>query len=160
MPTDTFDYLREALSERILVLDGAMGTALQQYKLQEEDFRGTEFKDHEKSLKGNNDLLSLTRPDVVQGVYESYLEAGADILETNTFSATSVAQADYGMSHLVRASHRAVCYGAVDHPPSCTGAQSLSLSTFVHHHQFSAPATSLPRSISLFLTLPARCCWS
>lgn len=87
--------LQECLEERILVLDGAMGTMIQQYKLEEEDFRGDLFKNHKSSLKGNNDLLSLTRPDVIREIHKSYLEAGADIIETNTFNANAFSQADY-----------------------------------------------------------------
>jgi 5-methyltetrahydrofolate--homocysteine methyltransferase len=89
--------LREILKHRILLLDGAMGTEIQAYKLEEEDFRKGWFENHNKSLKGNNDLLSLTRPDVIKAIHESYLEAGADIVETNTFSGTTIAQADYGL---------------------------------------------------------------
>lgn len=87
--------------ERILVLDGAMGTMIQRYKLEEEDFRNEALKDHPHSLKGNNDLLSVTRPDVIRAIHQAYFEAGADIAETNTFSATSIAQADYGLESLV-----------------------------------------------------------
>ena len=85
------------MRSRILVLDGAMGTMIQQYKLEEEDFRKGWFEDHEKSLKGNNDLLVLTRPEIIQEIHEKYLEAGADIIETNTFSGTSIAQEDYNL---------------------------------------------------------------
>ena len=85
------------LENRILVLDGAMGTMIQRYKLDEEDFRGEVFKDHGKPLKGNNDLLSLTRPDVIENIHREYFEAGADIAETNTFSSTRIAQADYDL---------------------------------------------------------------
>ncbi len=85
------------LASRILVLDGAMGTLIQQYHLAEEDFRGGRFADHPHELRGNNDLLSLTRPDVIGAIHRAYLEAGADIIETNTFSATSISQADYGL---------------------------------------------------------------
>ena len=94
-------YLHDTLAKRIMVIDGAMGTALQAYKLQEQDFRSEEFKDHPKDLKGNNDLLSITRPDVVLEVHKNYLRAGAEILETNTFSGTSVAQADYSLESYV-----------------------------------------------------------
>lgn len=87
--------LLEALKDRILVLDGAMGTMIQQYALQEEDFRGTRFASHLQQLKGNNDILVLTRPDIVQEIHEKYLKAGADIIETSTFNANSVSQADY-----------------------------------------------------------------
>jgi 5-methyltetrahydrofolate--homocysteine methyltransferase len=94
--------LEELLSQRILILDGAMGTMLQRYKLTEEDFRGERFKNHEKELRGNSDLLVLTRPDVVRAIHEQYLAAGADIVETNTFTATSIAQADYDLQSAVR----------------------------------------------------------
>ncbi len=93
--------LNAQLNERILVLDGAMGTMIQQYNLEEDDFRGERFKDHPDSLKGNNDLLSLTRPDVIQAIHEAYFKAGADIAETNTFSSTSIAQADYNLQEAV-----------------------------------------------------------
>ena len=88
--------LRSLLRERILVLDGAMGTMLQRYDLGEDDYRGARFADHPQPLKGNHDLLALTRPDVLREVHDAYLDAGADLIETNTFSATAVAQADYG----------------------------------------------------------------
>lgn len=84
-----------------MILDGAMGTMIQRYKLKEEDFRGEQFKDHTDDLQGNNDLLSLTRPDIIQAIHEEYLEAGADIVETNTFSGTSIAQSDYKLEHIV-----------------------------------------------------------
>ncbi len=92
--------IEEILQERILVLDGAMGTMIQRYKLEEEDFRGMRFKDHPHPLKGNNDLLSITRPDIIREIHRQYLEAGSDIIETNTFSSTSIAQADYHLEHL------------------------------------------------------------
>src|SRR5882672_3082109 len=90
------------LKQRIAVLDGAMGTMIQRYKLSEADFRGERFRDHNKDLKGNNDLLQLTRPDVIREIHEQYLAAGADIIETNTFGATSVAQEDYALGHIAR----------------------------------------------------------
>ncbi len=96
----TPDALRALLAERILVLDGAMGTMIQQYKLQEEDYRGTEFADWSTDLKGNNDLLVLTKPQLILDIHRQYLAAGADILETNSFNATPIAMADYDMSHL------------------------------------------------------------
>jgi len=83
--------------ERILILDGAMGTMIQRYNLKEEDFRKGWFEDHESSLKGNNDLLSLTRPDIIKQIHATYFNSGADIVETNTFSGTSIAQADYSL---------------------------------------------------------------
>lgn len=91
----------KALNERILVLDGAMGTMIQRYKLEEKDFRNEALAHHAHPLKGNNDLLSITRPDVILAIHKQYLEVGADIIETNTFSSTTVAQADYGLEHLV-----------------------------------------------------------
>ena len=94
--------LPEILSRRIVVLDGAMGTMIQRHKLVEADYRGERFKDHPKDLKGNNELLQFTRPDVISQIHEQYLAAGADILETNTFGATSVAQDDYGLAPLAR----------------------------------------------------------
>ena len=93
--------IEEILNDRILVLDGAMGTMIQRHKLEEEDFRGKRFQDHHKSLKGNNDLLCLTRPDIIKEIHGAYFEAGADIAETNTFSSTSIAQADYGLEDIV-----------------------------------------------------------
>ena len=89
------------LNKRILVLDGAMGTMIQRHKLEEFDFREGWFENHEKSLKGNNDLLSLTRPQIIKDIHAAYLEAGADILETNTFSGTWIAQADYDLEKYV-----------------------------------------------------------
>ncbi len=91
----------QAIQQRILVLDGAMGTMLQRYDFSEEDFRGERFKDYPTSLKGNNDLLSLTQPEAIAEVHHKYFEAGADIVETNTFSGTTVAMADYNMKDLV-----------------------------------------------------------
>lgn len=93
--------LQQALSERILILDGGMGTMIQSYRLEEEDYRGKRFADWPSDVKGNNDLLLLSRPDVIQAIEKAYLDAGADILETNTFNATQVSQADYGMEALV-----------------------------------------------------------
>ena len=92
--------LRELMASRILVLDGAMGTMIQRYRLTEEQFRGDRFADHARDVKGNNELLSLTRPSVITEIHEQYLAAGADLIETNTFGATAVAQADYGLAHL------------------------------------------------------------
>jgi 5-methyltetrahydrofolate--homocysteine methyltransferase len=95
------EELLQALSERILVLDGAMGTMIQQHQLSEEDFRGEQFKNHSQPLKGNNDILSLTKPEIIKSIHKQYFEAGADIVETNTFSGTSIAQADYGLQDIV-----------------------------------------------------------
>ena len=95
------DALSQALQERILILDGGMGTMLQSYGLEEEDFRGERFADWPSDIKGNNDLLALTRPDIVEAIHRAYFEAGADIVETNTFNATQLSQSDYGMQGLV-----------------------------------------------------------
>ena len=93
--------IQEILKKRILVLDGAMGTMIQRYTLTEDDFRKGWFENHTKPLKGNNDLLSLTRPEIIKEIHAAYFEAGADIAETNTFSGTSIAQADYDLQHIV-----------------------------------------------------------
>jgi 5-methyltetrahydrofolate--homocysteine methyltransferase len=90
--------LPQLLAQRIVVLDGAMGTMLQRFRLAEEDYRGARFQDHPKDLRNNGDLLSLTRPDVVRDIHEAYLASGVDIIETNTFGATRVAQDDYGLA--------------------------------------------------------------
>ena len=93
--------LETALASRILVLDGAMGTMIQRHALEEFDFREGAFEDHAKPLKGNNDLLSITRPEIIKDIHRQYLAAGADIIETNTFSGTTIAQADYGLEDAV-----------------------------------------------------------
>ncbi len=95
------DKITEALAHRILVLDGAMGTMIQRHALTEKDFRGEPFKDHNRPLKGNNDLLSLTRPDIIADIHRQYFAAGADMVETNTFNGTWIAQADYGLESAV-----------------------------------------------------------
>ena len=93
--------LYQIAQERILILDGAMGTMIQRYKLEEEDYRGERWKDHPHPLKGNNDLLSITRPEIIKEIHRQYFEAGADIVETNTFSGTTIAQADYHLEDAV-----------------------------------------------------------
>ena len=93
--------IKDILNRRILVLDGAMGTMIQRYNLTEKDFRGTRFKNHSKDLKGNNDILSITRPEIIKAIHHEYLKAGADIIETNTFSGTTIAQKDYGLESAV-----------------------------------------------------------
>jgi 5-methyltetrahydrofolate--homocysteine methyltransferase len=93
--------IEQALQERILILDGAMGTMIQRHKLEEFDFREGAFEHHDKSLKGNNDLLSITRPEIIKDIHRQYFQAGADIVETNTFSGTWIAQADYGLEDAV-----------------------------------------------------------
>jgi len=119
------------LANRIAVLDGAMGTMIQRFKLTEAQYRGERFKDFHKDVKGNNELLSLTRPDVIRDIHEGYLAAGADLIETNTFGATTIAQADYDMAELAiemnRASAqiaRAACdkYSTPDKPRFVAGA--------------------------------------
>ncbi|WP_019915675.1 methionine synthase [Methyloversatilis discipulorum] len=98
---DCTEQLKALMARRILILDGAMGTMVQKHRLVEADYRGTRFADHPKDLKGNNDLLLLTRPDVIRGIHAAYLEAGADIIETNTFNATVISQAEYGLEAIV-----------------------------------------------------------
>jgi 5-methyltetrahydrofolate--homocysteine methyltransferase len=119
------------LKQRILILDGAMGTMIQRYKLAEADYRGERFKDHPKDLKGNNELLQFTRPDVLSEIHAQYLAAGADLIETNTFGATSIAQDDYGLAAVAREMNvaaarlaRAACdkYTSADKPRFVAGA--------------------------------------
>ena len=93
--------LEQIMQKRLLFLDGAMGTMVQLHKLQEADYRGERFKNHGKDLKGNNDLLVMTKPQVIYDIHMKYLEAGADIIETNTFNGTTIAQADYGLESIV-----------------------------------------------------------
>src|SRR5690349_13486559 len=105
MSTNTADIatntrIEEEIKKRILVLDGAMGTMIQRYKLEEADYRGERFKDYPSDLKGNNDLLSITQPHIIKEIHSLYFEAGADIAETNTFSATTIGMADYSMESL------------------------------------------------------------
>jgi 5-methyltetrahydrofolate--homocysteine methyltransferase len=122
--TDTATRLKALMAQRIVVIDGAMGTMLQSYRFEEADFRGERFKDHPKDVKGNSDLLSLTQPAAIEAIHRKYLEAGADIIETNTFTATSISQADYGMESLAyelnvegaRAARRAVDAFVKEHP--------------------------------------------
>src|SRR3954469_6449519 len=106
--------LEKLLSERILLLDGAMGTMIQRARLAEEDYRGARFRDWQRELRGNNDLLCLTQPALIQDIHAQYLEAGADIIETNTFNSTSIALADYGMQALARELNRAAAELARD----------------------------------------------
>lgn len=101
MQADRTAELKALLEQRILILDGAMGTMIQRHKLQEADYRGTRFTGHSHDLKGNNDLLLLTRPEVIRGIHAEYLAAGADIIETNTFNSNAVSQADYKLESLV-----------------------------------------------------------
>lgn len=99
--SDIFAYLTATLRKRIMMIDGAMGTEIQKHKLKEEHYRGDRFKDYHRDLKGNNDILSITQPHIIKGIHAAYLEAGADIIETNTFNGTRIAQADYGLESLV-----------------------------------------------------------
>lgn len=92
------DALHRALSERILILDGAMGTMIQTFGLGEEDYRNDRLRDHPRPLKGNSDVLVLTRPDVIERIHRSFLDAGSDIIETNTFNAQRISQSDYGLA--------------------------------------------------------------
>src|ERR1019366_6584737 len=100
-PAPSTGALRELFASRIAILDGAMGTMIQAHQLTEADFRGPRFRDHPHDLRGNNDLLSLTRPDVIAAIHAAYFEAGADIIETNTFNSTAISQADYKMEPVV-----------------------------------------------------------
>jgi 5-methyltetrahydrofolate--homocysteine methyltransferase len=100
-PSDSLSALQTLFQQRIVILDGAMGSMIQTYKLEEPDFRGERFKAHPHDLKGNNDLLCLTRPDIIEGIHAQYFAAGADMVETNTFSSTSIAQADYKLEPIV-----------------------------------------------------------
>src|SRR5699024_5823441 len=95
------EQLEAIAAKRILILDGAMGTMIQKERLEEADFRGERFADWHKDLKGNNDLLNLTQPHIIKAIHEAYLEAGADLIETNTFNATSMSMTDYGMEEFV-----------------------------------------------------------
>ncbi|MBT3637922.1 MAG: methionine synthase, partial [Opitutae bacterium] len=97
----TSDNLEQLARERILILDGAMGTMIQREKLEEEDFRGDHFRNHPTELKGNNDLLCLTRPEIIRKIHREYFDAGSDLVETNTFNATSIAMADYNLEEIV-----------------------------------------------------------
>ncbi|MFO1181726.1 homocysteine S-methyltransferase family protein [Ottowia sp.] len=131
LPYTRAQQLPEILKQRLVILDGAMGTMIQQLKLGEAQYRGERFKDFHRDVKGNNELLSLTRPDVIRAIHEKYLAAGADLIETNTFGATSVAQADYDMAELAREMNvasaklaRAACdkYSTPDKPRFVAGA--------------------------------------
>ena len=115
MTRDILARLEQLLSTRILVLDGAMGTMIQRHKLTEADFRGDRFAGHGQDLKGNNDLLVLTRPEVIAGIHREYLKAGSDIIETNTFSSNAIAQADYALES---AGVRAECRRRAPRPRS------------------------------------------
>jgi 5-methyltetrahydrofolate--homocysteine methyltransferase len=116
----TSQALHDLLAQRILILDGAMGTMVQRYKLQEEDYRGDRFADWPRDVKGNNDLLCITKPEVIREIHSQYIDAGADIIETNTFSATTIAMADYGMEALVPELNLAAAKVAREAADACT----------------------------------------
>src|SRR5262245_54039862 len=129
--TDLTARLDALLAERILILDGAMGTMIQRFRFSEADYRGARFADHPHDVRGNNELLVLTQPQAIQQIHEQYLAAGADIIETNTFGATRIAQADYGMEAVVPELNvaaarlaRAACdkYSTPEHPRFVAGA--------------------------------------
>lgn len=101
MDASKYNFVLDIIRKKILVLDGAMGTMIQRRGLEESDYRGARFADHPRSLKGNNDLLSITRPDIIADIHREYFEAGADIISTNTFNANAISMADYGMEDLV-----------------------------------------------------------
>ena len=94
--SDSYSIIEKRLAENVLILDGAMGTMIQAYKLEEQDYRGDRFEDWNSDVKGNNDLLSLTQPKIIKDIYSAYLAAGADIIETNTFNANYISMLDYG----------------------------------------------------------------
>ena len=119
MLTPAEKLLHELLAARIVLLDGAMGTMIQRYKLDEEAYRGERFKDWPRDVKGNNDLLVLTQPDVIREIHGQYVAAGADIIETNTFSSTRIAQADYGMGEIVPDINRAAAGIAREAADAC-----------------------------------------
>ena len=170
--------LPATLQRRIVILDGAMGTMIQRFKLTEAQYRGERFKDFPKDVKGNNELLSLTRPDVIADIHERYLAAGADLIETNTFGATTVAQEDYDMAHLAREMNvasariaRAACdkFSTPDHPRYVAGAlgptpKTASISPDV---TIPVPATSpssscVPRitsKLTAWWKAGPMCCW-
>src|SRR5579872_6794429 len=102
MSNPTLDQLREILARRIVILDGALGTVIQSYKLTEADYRGAEFSTHGKDLQLNNDLLNITRPQLIEDIHRQYLEAGADIIETNTFNSNALSQSEYGLQEHIR----------------------------------------------------------
>src|SRR5437762_1737522 len=145
-------YLLEALGKRIVLLDGAMGTMVQRHKFGEADFRGGRFAGHDHELRGNNDLLVLTRPDVIASIHAEYLAAGSDIIETNTFSSTAIAQADYHLSPIAyemnlaaaRLARRVADEASTpDHPRLVAGAlgptnRTLSMSPSVNDPGFRA----------------------
>src|SRR3546814_4749514 len=145
---DRVAALESALAERILVIDGAMGTMIQRHRLEEADYRGERFAEGFDSLqpdgpreghdlKGNNDLLTLTRPDVIAQVHADYLDAGADLVETNTFNATAISQADYHLQHLVRELNR-----SEEHTYALQSLMRISYAVFCLKKKTKQPATA------------------
>ncbi len=119
--TSRIAQLTTALKNRILVIDGAMGSLIQSYKLEEADYRGARFADFHTDLKGNNDLLTLTRPDVIREIHQAYLDAGADVIETNTFNSTAIAQGDYELQEIAEELNRAGAAVAREVADAATG---------------------------------------
>ena len=156
--SDAAARIKTLLTERIVVIDGAMGTMLQGYELDEAGFRGKELADHPRDLKGDNDLLNLTRPGIVEEIHGQYLEAGADILETNTFNSTAVAQADYGLQGRAydlnvagalvarRAVLAAMCAGVVPQHPPTTFTQPLAAKPWRSRAMISGVSSKPPKA--------------
>ena len=142
--------IKQALAERILILDGAMGTCIQKFGLTEADFRGSEFANHPVMLKGNNDILNLTAPQVIAEVHQMYVDAGADIIETNTFSSNKISQHEYQCEHLARRLNVAAAQNARRVADGCKSrkvwvagsmgptSKTLSLSPDINHPEFRA----------------------
>ena len=142
--------IKEALNQRILILDGAMGTCIQKFGLTEADFRGDEFKNHPVMLKGNNDILNLTAPQVIAEVHQMYVDAGADIIETNSFSSNKISQHEYQCEHLARRMNTAAAQNARRVADACTSrkvwvagsmgptSKTLSLSPDINHPEYRA----------------------
>jgi 5-methyltetrahydrofolate--homocysteine methyltransferase len=147
--SDRTPALRALLAERIVIIDGAMGTMIQAHRPVEADFRGDRFQDHPKDLKGLNDLLSITRPAMIEGIHREYLEAGADIIETNTFNATALSMADYGLEDLayeVNLAAARVARRAADGVASDLGRSCFVAGAFGPTNRTAARATSLSTS--------------
>ncbi len=145
--SDCHNELRAAAAERILVLDGAMGTMIQTHKFSEADFRGERFADWPRDLRGNNDLLVLTQPHAIEAIHFAYAQAGADIIATNTFSSTRIAQADYGMEDLVPELNREaarLCRNAADRAQAKDGRRRFVAGSIGRR---TAPPRSRPTSI-------------
>ena len=141
------ELLKEQIANRILILDGAMGTMIQKHKFSEEDFRGEKWKNHSHDLKGNNDVIAISQPRILAEIHKAYLEAGSDIIETNTFSSTSIAQADYGLEHAVYELN----FHSVAANNQCCQSQLIAKTLVFHHKQvFQAHAHSVRKRRWLF----------